>query len=165
MISYWSSRHGHACPAINYFKVTFFETFFIWSESVLYLCDLCPDIICLLYELYLVVGLSFNPFLILAIHSNRWRETLSMPKYSLKGHLTGIIYCNTEITNVLIVFENRIVSSRPKAIAGCDTLLKRNIDTILISNTEIMFVILYYSKRMSVKCTTAMHIVWRSPFK
>ena len=30
-----------------------------------------------------------------------------------------------EITNVLIVFENRIVSSQPKAIAGCDTLLKK----------------------------------------
>ena len=25
-----------------------------------------------------------------------------------------------EITNVLIVFENRIVSSQPKEIAGCD---------------------------------------------
>ena len=34
---------------------------------------------------------------------------------------------NVEIANVvLIVFENRIVSSQPKAIAGCDTLLKRN---------------------------------------
>ena len=30
---------------------------------------------------------------------------------------------NTEVTNVPIVFENRIVSSQPKAIAGCDTLL------------------------------------------
>ena len=66
---------------------------------------------------------------------------------SLKGHLepvciavahfTEIICCNTKITNVLIVFENRIVSSQPKATAGCDTLLKRNIDTILLSNTEI----------------------------
>ena len=33
---------------------------------------------------------------------------------------------NVEITNVLIVFENRIVSSQPNATAGCDTLLKRN---------------------------------------
>ena len=74
-----------------------------------------------------------------------------MPKYSLKGRLqtvsiavvpfTEIICCNTEITNVLIVFENRIVYSQPKAIAGCDTLLKKNIDTILLSNTEITFVI------------------------
>ena len=89
-------------------------------------------------------------FLILAIHCNRRREILSMPKYSLKGrlqtasiavvHFTEIICCNTEITNVLIVFENRIVSSQPKAIARCDTLLKRNIDTILLSNTEITFV-------------------------
>ena len=30
---------------------------------------------------------------------------------------------NTEITNVPIVFENRIVSSQPKATAGCDTFL------------------------------------------
>ena len=34
MISYWSSRYGHACPAINYFKVTFFGTFIIWTKSV-----------------------------------------------------------------------------------------------------------------------------------
>ena len=61
MISYkyWSSRPGHACPAINYFKVTFFGTFIIWISFV-------P--IWLLYVLYLVVGLSLNPFSILAIH-------------------------------------------------------------------------------------------------
>ena len=35
MMSYWSSRYGHACPAINYFKVTFFGAFIIWTESVL----------------------------------------------------------------------------------------------------------------------------------
>ena len=59
MISYkyWSSRPGHACPAINYFKVTFFGTFIIWISFV-------P--IWLLYVLYLVVGLSLNPFSILA---------------------------------------------------------------------------------------------------
>ena len=34
MISYWFSRYGHACPAINYFKVTFFGTFIIWTKSV-----------------------------------------------------------------------------------------------------------------------------------
>ena len=49
MISYWSFRHdGHACPAINYFKVTFFGTFIIWSESVLYLSGYCMSCILLL---------------------------------------------------------------------------------------------------------------------
>ena len=56
-------------------------------------------------------------------------------------HFTEIICCNTEIMNILILFENRIVSSQPKVRAGCDTLLKGNIDTILLSNTEITFVI------------------------
>ena len=46
---------------------------------------------------------------------------------------------NTEITNVPIVFENRIVSSQPKAIAGCDTLLKRNIYTIPIIKQSNLF--------------------------
>lgn len=41
-------------------------------------------------------------------------------------HFTEIIRCNTEIANVLIVFKNRIVSSQPKAIGGCDTLLKKH---------------------------------------
>jgi len=72
-------------------------------------------------------------------------------------HFTEIICCNTEITNVLIVFENRIISSQPKAIAGCDTLLKRNIDTVLLSNTELTFVISILQHMISVKCTTAMH--------
>ena len=40
-------------------------------------------------------------------------------------HFNEVNCCNMEITNVLIVFENRIVSSQPKAIAGCDILLKR----------------------------------------
>ena len=48
-----------------------------------------------------------------------------------------IISCNTEVMNVLIVFENQIISSQPEQIAGCDTLLKRNIDTILLSNTQL----------------------------
>ena len=56
-------------------------------------------------------------------------------------HFNEIISCNTEVTNVLIVFENQNVSLQLKAIAGCDILLKRNIDTILLSNTEITFVI------------------------
>ena len=48
MISYWSSRHGHACPAINYFKVTFLGTFTIWLESVLYLSGCCMS--CILFQ-------------------------------------------------------------------------------------------------------------------
>ena len=80
-------------------------------------------------------------------------------------HLNEIICCNTEVTNVLIVFENRIISSQPKQIAGCDTFLKRNIDTILLSNTEITFVISVLQQMISVKCTTAMHIGWRCPLK
>ena len=68
-------------------------------------------------------------------------------------HLTEIICCNAEITNVLIVFENRIVSSQPKEIAGCDTLLKRNIDTILLSNTEIRFLISVVSVSARPQCT------------
>ena len=72
---------------------------------------------------------------------------------------------NVEITNVLIVFENRIVSSQPKAIEGCDTLLKRNIDTILLSITKIAYVISALQQFISVKCTTAMHTGWRCPFK
>ena len=72
-------------------------------------------------------------------------------------HFTEIICCNTEIMNVLIVFENRKVSLQAWAIAGCDTLLKRNIDTILLSNTEITFVISVLQQMISVKRTTAMH--------
>ena len=49
-----------------------------------YLIGISLVLLWLLYVLYLVVGLSFNPFLILAIHCNRRREILSMPKYSLK---------------------------------------------------------------------------------
>ena len=59
------------------------------------------------------------------------------PHYSWSSHENN----NTEIMNVLIKFENRIVSSQPKEIAGCDTPLKRNIDTILLSNIKITFVI------------------------
>ena len=94
-------------------------------------------------------------------HSQDWPYTPD----TLKGHLqpvgiavvhfTEIICCNTKITNVLIVFEDRIVSSQPKKTTSRDTLLKRNIDTILLSNTEIRF----------VKCTTAKHTGWRCPFK
>ena len=43
MTSYWSFRPGHACPAINYFKVTFFATLIIWIRLVLilYLVSFC----------------------------------------------------------------------------------------------------------------------------
>ena len=69
----------------------------------------------------------------------------------LKGHLNqcALRSCTSpksfaviqKIRNVLIVFGNRIVSSQPKKMAGCDTLLKRNIDTILFTNTEFTFVL------------------------
>ena len=45
MISYWSSQPGHACPAINYFKVTFFLTFIIWISHVL----IWLKLLCVLY--------------------------------------------------------------------------------------------------------------------
>ena len=38
MTSYWSYRPCNACPAINYFKVTFFITFTIWSVSYISGC-------------------------------------------------------------------------------------------------------------------------------
>ena len=58
------------------------------------------------------------------------------------------------------MFENQIVSSsQPKQITGCDTLLKKNIDTILllikhrnhVRNSSVL------QQMISVKCTTAMH--------
>ena len=49
-------------------------------------------------------------------------------------HFNEVNCCNTEITNVLIVFENRIVPSQPKATAGCDTLLKR---ITIINNNDL----------------------------
>ena len=119
-----------------------FSLVLMWLMPRYYLVAVCP---------VSFFWLKFQSILILAIHCNRRRETLSMPKYSLKGHLqtecfavvhfTEIICCNREITNVLIVFENRIVSSQPKTIAGWDTLRKRNVDTILLSNTESDFCI------------------------
>ena len=80
-------------------------------------------------------------------------------------HLTEIIYCNTEITNVLIVFENRIVSSQPKEIAGCDTLFKRNIDTILLSNTEITFAISVLEQMISVSTRPQCTLVEGAPLR
>ena len=60
-----------------------------------YLIGITLVLIWLLYVLYLVVGLSFNPFLILEIHCNRRQETLSMPKYSLKLQIWNSIgECN-----------------------------------------------------------------------
>ena len=41
------------------------------------------SVIWLLYGMYLVVGVSFNPFLALAIHCNRRRETLSISNYEV----------------------------------------------------------------------------------
>ena len=57
-----------------------------------YLIGISLVLIWLLYVLYPVVGLSLNPFLILANHCNRRRETLSMPKYSLKQQNQTIIF-------------------------------------------------------------------------
>ena len=80
-------------------------------------------------------------------------------------HLPKMIICwNAEITNVLILFENRIVSLQLKSIAGCDALLKRNKYTILLSSTEITFVISVLQQMISVKCTTAMHTGWSCAF-
>ena len=67
-------------------------------------------------------------------------------------------------TNV-IVFENLIVYSQPQKITGSHTLLKRIIDIILLSNTEITVVISVLRQIISVKSTTAMHTGWRYPFK
>ena len=52
----------------------------------------------------------------------------------LKGHLQPVCIAVVHLTenhliHVLIVFENQNVSLQFKAIAGFDTLLKRNIDT------------------------------------
>ena len=49
-------------------------------------------------------------------------------------HFNEVNCCNMEITNVLIVFENRIVSSQPNAIAGWDILLKR---IAIINNNDL----------------------------
>ena len=64
MIWYWSSRHGLACPACQSLPL----------RHLHYLIGISLVLIWLLYVLYLVVGLSFNPLLILAIHCNRRRE-------------------------------------------------------------------------------------------
>jgi len=72
-------------------------------------------------------------------------------------HFTEIIWCNTEITNVISVFDNKIVSmfllrrvSLPAIALGCE-------DTIQFSNTIRMFVISVLQQMILVKCTTAMH--------
>ena len=91
----------------------------------------------------------------------------------LKGHLqpvcivavnfTKIIWCDTEVTNVISVFDNKIVSmflsrrvSLPAIALGCE-------DTIQFSNTIRMFVISVLQQMISVKCTTAMHPDGRCP--
>ena len=80
-------------------------------------------------------------------------------------HFSEIICCNTEIANVLIVFENRIVSVQLKATAGCDTLLKRNrIIFILLWNTKITFV-LYHSKWFRWEARPKCTLVEGAPLK
>ena len=71
--------------------------------------------------------------------------------------LTEIICCNTEIANVISVFDNRIVSmfllkrvSKPAISLGYE-------DTIRFSNTIRTFVISVLQQMISVKCMTAMH--------
>ena len=71
---------------------------------------------------------------------------------------------NTEITDVICVFDNRIVSmfllrrvSQPAIALGCE-------DTIRFSNTIRTFVISVLQQMISVKCATAMHSDWRCPF-
>ena len=59
MISYWSSRFGHACPAISYFKVTFFGTFIIWTESVMHVSGCCMS--CILLYVCLGILLAICP--------------------------------------------------------------------------------------------------------
>ena len=92
-------------------------------------------------------GLSFRrnsgPALVVVVTIKKKIEKLTF-RVLLRGHFqpvcnavvhfNEVICCNTEITNVLIVFENRIVSSQPKAIAGCDTLLKR---ITIINNKDL----------------------------
>ena len=80
-------------------------------------------------------------------------------------HLTEIICCNAEITNVLIEFENRIVSSQPQEIAGCDTLFKRNIDTVLLSKTEITFAISLLQQMISVNARPQCTLVEGAPLR
>ena len=102
MISYRSSRHGHACPAVNYFKVTFLGTFTIWSESVLYSYDCCMSCI---------LSCCWSKFqsihLILEIHCNRRRETLSMPKYSsplpTRSSFKRFLYCGSKVLGVVVL--------------------------------------------------------------
>ena len=91
----------------------------------------------------------------------------------LKGHLqpvciaavnfTKIIWCNTEVTNVISVFDNKIVYtfllrrvSLPAIALGCE-------DTIRFSNTIRMFVTSVLHQMISMKCTTAMHTDGRCP--
>ena len=80
-------------------------------------------------------------------------------------HFTEIICCNTEITNVSSVFDNRTVSmfllrsvSQPAIALGCE-------DIIRFSNTTRTFVISVLQQMISVKCTTAMHSGCRCTLK
>ena len=116
------------------------------------------------FLLILLIMLMWYTIVKIDLHSGHLKGAPSTSVQSVV-HFTEIICCNTKITNVLIVFEDRIVSLQPKEITGCDTLLKRNIGSILLSNTEITFVISVLQQMISVKCTTAMHTGWRCPFK
>ena len=100
MISYWSSRHGHACSSCHKLHQKL-------PSSALSLSDRNqPCLIWLLYVLYRVVGLRFNRFLI---------ETLSMPKLSLKQQNWTIIF-GIQLVNLITVCtdERDIVESADK---------------------------------------------------
>ena len=116
MILYWSSRHGHACPAITFKGHLLWHFHYIWSES-----QSCI-VIWLLYVLYLV-GLRFSPFSILAIHCNRRRETLSVPKYSLKWQNWTIIFGIQLVNLITVCTDGRdIVESADKGMTWHGTI-------------------------------------------
>ena len=79
------------------------------------------------------------------------------PVCSAVVHFTEIICCNTEISFVICVFDNSIVStflvrrvSQPAIPLGCE-------DTIRFSNTIRTLVISVLQQMTLVKCTATMH--------
>ena len=79
-------------------------------------------------------------------------------------HFTEIICCNTEITNVISVFDNRIASvSFKKGITACYCLRLWRYNPIFKHSQNVRN--FYIQQMISVKCTTAVHTGWRCPFK
>ena len=89
---------GHESPTINYFKITFFITFCIriclvqkpdqWSGS-------CMSCIC-------VVGLSFNPFLALAIHSAA--DDRKQYQYQARGAMNHYFWNSIDAKKKVLAF-------------------------------------------------------------